>query len=1062
MRLLSVFFLCSLQYKVYGHISDTHSSKTVTNANASISFTLETINGTGNFRITGKKGKEDKTWFDGREMKQIYCVRPAKCEELTNSTCLGSNLPYSSTSLILADSDSQRETIEKLNAFQALRHIPKCWAVIQPFLCSLYMPKCEKIGLQEMVYLPSQNMCKIAMDACRFLNNTTYFPKFFRCDEKLYPPNCNNDVREVKFNITGQCLRPLVQAESSSSYFKDIEGCGLQCQNPLYTDDEHRQIHKLIAWGACICLGFNLFTIFTFLIDWKSANKYPALIIFYINFCFMMSCLGWLAQFTPGGREDIICRRDGTLRHSEPSAGENLSCIVVFVLVYYFLIAAMVWFVIFTYAWHMSFKAIGKIQDRIDKKGSYFHLIAWSLPLVLTITIMALSEVDGSSVVGICFVGYLNHAMRIGLLLGPVISVLITGGYFLGRGMLTLIRLKITSKEIISTRASKKIRETIVRMGICTILILVFILTTIVCHINEFKNSDDWAESLRMHMVCKISTSYSDSIDKCKLHSRPSVAILQLHLLCFFASGIIMSSWVWTHSTVETWGRYIRKKIGHEQEEPVKLQKHKLIAQAFAKRREFQDQGKISLDFSHTDPVGLNFDLNSIASQYSSTWEKNLGKFINRRYALTGATTSSSHGPRRSSMDSEISFSVRHVSVESRRNSVDSQVSVKIAEMKTKVEVASRREGKGNHWYNRRRNFSSGRKYSRRESSTSIESQIITALQKSKYSGKCGSTIYNPGNKSIKRRSANAGLDPNQVNALLSNGKLIFPFLKNQDMTTSDDETGSLASFKVKDSQLNIILKQVANCDVSDLDDSQLKRNGGCDVTEYNTTDDEKMNMKNSKKTNYQTIQDILDERIRGSSDESTLRNSKEGGRNSKNSTKSTRSRKSTRQGSGRIQKSARTLTKSYKVAAKKEKEISDFDDSSFTSYCSELSPLGGLQSSYSGISVAKTNSRNSKRSCDVGIQTNAHEIATQTNDENGNKSNADDEDDFDELDDERMPLRSEKMNKNDENTNIYTESLQLLPHTNTKRQIYAIKIRDDKSNISESEKLKKLLLPSK
>lgn len=352
-----------------------------------------------------------------------------------------------------------------------------------------------------MVYLPTLSMCKIAMEACRLLNNTNFFPEFFRCDEKLYPPNCNNDVREMKFNVTGQCLAPLVQAESSNNFYKDVEGCGVQCQDPLYTSDEHQQIQKLIAWGASMCLGFNLFTIATFLIDWQNANKYPALIIFYVNFCFMISCLGWLAQFTPGGREDIICRRDGTLRHSEPSAGENLSCIVVFVLVYYFLIAAMVWFVIFTYAWHMSFKAIGKIQDRIDKKGSYFHLVAWSLPLVLTITIMALSEVDGSSVTGICFVGYLNHAMRASLLLGPVIGVLIVGGYFLGRGMLTLIRLKITSKEIISTRASNKIRETIVRMGICSLLTLIFILATIVCHVNEFKNSDVWVESLRKHIM---------------------------------------------------------------------------------------------------------------------------------------------------------------------------------------------------------------------------------------------------------------------------------------------------------------------------------------------------------------------------------------------------------------------------------------------------------------------------------------------------------------------------------------------------------------------------------
>lgn len=83
----------------------------------------------------------------------------------------------------------------------------------------------------------------------------------------------------------------------------------------------------------------------------------------------------------------------------------------------------------------MSFQALGKIQDKIDKKGAYFHLMAWCIPLMLTVTIMALGEIDGNSVTGICFVGYFNHVVRFCFLLGPLICVLLIGGYFLTRGM---------------------------------------------------------------------------------------------------------------------------------------------------------------------------------------------------------------------------------------------------------------------------------------------------------------------------------------------------------------------------------------------------------------------------------------------------------------------------------------------------------------------------------------------------------------------------------------------------------------------------------------------------
>lgn len=221
----------------------------------------------------------------------------------------------------------------------------------------------------------------------------------------------------------------------------------------------------------------------------------------------------------------------------------------------------MCWFVIFTYAWHMSFKAIGKIQERIDKKASYFHLMAWSLPLILTITTMAFSEIDGNSTVGICFVGYLNHPMRGGFLLGPIVCVLFVGGYFLGRGMIILIKLKISSKQIISSRASKKIRQSIVRMGICSIITFILIMVTIFCHVNEFSNRHSWAFELRSYIICRISSTFTDESVTCKMADRPSLSMLQLHLLSLFAFGLLMSSFVFTPSTVHIWGRYFRRFV---------------------------------------------------------------------------------------------------------------------------------------------------------------------------------------------------------------------------------------------------------------------------------------------------------------------------------------------------------------------------------------------------------------------------------------------------------------------------------------------------------------------
>lgn len=139
------------------------------------------------------------------------------------------------------------------------------------------------------------------------------------------------------------------------------------------------------------------------------------------------------------------------------SSGENLSCVIVFVMVYYFLMAACVWFVILTYAWHLRFKTLGKfcekkifilysvflyssffvvdkIQTRLDKKAAYFHLVAWSLPSVLTIVVMAFSEIDGNFTSGICFVGYTNRTARLVFVVVPVLTCAMIGAYFLFRG----------------------------------------------------------------------------------------------------------------------------------------------------------------------------------------------------------------------------------------------------------------------------------------------------------------------------------------------------------------------------------------------------------------------------------------------------------------------------------------------------------------------------------------------------------------------------------------------------------------------------------------------------
>ncbi|XP_023023019.1 smoothened, frizzled class receptor [Leptinotarsa decemlineata] len=867
-----------------------------------------------------------------------YCRRPAKCQDLNYTTCMGAKLPYHSTTLELTDLKTQEQVQEKLQLYKYLRYIPKCWAVIQPFLCALYMPKCEN----NEVDLPSRVMCKITLEPCKILYNSSLFPEFLNCeDDRLFPNKCKNDIHEVKFNTTGFCMDPLVKTDKPEWWYPDVEGCGLKCKDSLYLEYEHYQISKFIAVCASICLFLNLVTIMTFIIDWKTSNKYPASAIFYVNICFFVSYGGWLIQFLGSEtRDDIVCKKEGTLRKSEPSANENLSCPVVFVMVYYFMIAGMVWFVIFSYAWYMSsLQALGKIQDRVDRKQAYFHLAAWSLPLILTIITMAISEIDGDYVTGICFVGFENMAARTGLLLVPVMATMLASGYIIVRGLILLIKVKIESREIISDHASRKIRMNIVRMGVFTLFMIMFCIITFGYHHYTFQNTKLWRDSLQNYILCKL-TSFSSDYTHCKQADRPSVSKLQLQLLAVFGSGVAMASWVWCGAMLHAWGRYIRRKFHCEVEEPMKLKKHKIIAKAFAQRKKFKEGGEISIYENHTDPVGLDFELNSAASNdFIMTWAANLPRLVNRRGAVPNEVVCSVSS-NNYSVDSEVSVSLRHVSIESRRNSGDSQVSVQIAELKATRKINSRRHKSSKRKATRQfrshsRNLShTSRRLSRsggkQGSSTSLDSrlQFINAL-----TNRGDVKSFQP---NLNRRTGNAGLDGQHINQFLS-GKLVIPYNNNLVKSESEDENVSL---NITGSTFNMKLSSHTNN--LDLNDELVMKS---------------------------LCQGIQIEELSSSSDtegSATIKKDYGQEKRSRSGQESRSSRKS------RIMKLSR-------------KKYSSNSDScnikSDSSSCPEINQLvqSSLNSANSVGYEKNRGSRQSKTSNDVAVQANAQDIVSQT-----------------------------------------------------------------------------------
>lgn len=150
-----------------------------------------------------------------------YCRKPAQCHKMNYTTCMGVKLPYTSSTLQLTGLATEEQVQEMLQLYHYLRYIPKCWAVIQPFLCALYMPKCEN----NEVDLPSKEMCKITMGPCKILYKNGIFPEFMKCnDQQLFPSHCKNDIHELKFNTTGYCMEPLVKTDQPYWFYPGENG----------------------------------------------------------------------------------------------------------------------------------------------------------------------------------------------------------------------------------------------------------------------------------------------------------------------------------------------------------------------------------------------------------------------------------------------------------------------------------------------------------------------------------------------------------------------------------------------------------------------------------------------------------------------------------------------------------------------------------------------------------------------------------------------------------------------------------------------------------------------
>lgn len=353
-----------------------------------------------------------------------------------------------------------------------------------------------------------------------------------------------------------------------------VKGCALNCGGPFAgTQDRHFTQFWLALWSS-LSLVSSLVTVATFLIN-TSRFQYPERPIIYISVCYAMVSIAYVIRLAVG-HDAIVCDNLGDSGSRGLLRMETIGpplCTVTFGLLYFFGMSSSLWWVVLAFTWFLA-AGLKWGQEAITGYAHYFHVVAWVLPAVKSIVIVAASKIDGDPVAGVCYVGNTSLAHLRAFVLAPLCVYLLLGTSFLFAGFIALFRIRRTIKTqqqgslmIVSgtpaSRGTEKLDRLMVRIGIYSVLYTVPATVVIACYFYEHHFRDLWYRSV--NCPC-LGGGFAGSVDGSSDSSayctclaepvKPDQAIFLVKYLMSLVTGITSGFWVWSSKTLTSWRQF--------------------------------------------------------------------------------------------------------------------------------------------------------------------------------------------------------------------------------------------------------------------------------------------------------------------------------------------------------------------------------------------------------------------------------------------------------------------------------------------------------------------------
>jgi len=215
-------------------------------------------------------------------------------------------------------------------------------------------------------------------------------------------------------------------------------------------------------------------------------------------------------------------------------------CLLVFVALYYTVLAAFLWWVVLALGWFLV-SAWQWSHEAVSKLAVFFHVCCWVIPLLMTVAVLAARLVGADEATGVCFlVRDASSASFYGLLVGlimPLLLLLVVGMVLLLLGFLGVLKVRAHMQEGGKQEEQQILEKLMIRIGIFVAIYIVPAAVKIGCYFYELIARPSW------HPLS----------DDCTSCGRANSAVFMVRVLMFLLVGIMTGVWIWSRKTFQSW-----------------------------------------------------------------------------------------------------------------------------------------------------------------------------------------------------------------------------------------------------------------------------------------------------------------------------------------------------------------------------------------------------------------------------------------------------------------------------------------------------------------------------